>query len=219
MKYDLTLVMKSGALKLINEEISTPDMFLDSVSSVNLGPGNKYNYTLQLLIHGIHPDWKDEIHLNDGRFVISFATNIKAIRAFCLFGYDWINNLFGFSNQICEITASIRQSQCQLQIWVKDGFSSDSLSSRMEQIIQYFKTNHFGVDNSTDIISIDYNVNQGYKDFTFQRNTKFPSYSSIIERFVPGLKSQELTDDYDEVTYFKRSRKERREAPSFVDQV
>lgn len=227
-KYDLTVVsnvqpqQKNRVMQAI---IKNSTEFLDKVSQMDsLLP--YYNYQVSFFREGISPDMhKFQNGKESGHFVIFFSTNIQAFRSFCIFSVDWMNRSFDFSDNIEGILVSIKNHYWYMQIWVNDGYDSSKIVNR------YYALNGFlrgiiGI-NDQSLYQIGFQIHSkkanNYQDNPKAQAISIPTFQECIIKVAGESPSNNVDQtalfDLSVVNIHKRSRKERRLNPSYVDNV
>lgn len=205
--------------------IHNPTEFLDKISEMDsILP--YYNYQVSIFREGINPDlYKPQSGKEGGHFVIFFSTNIQAFRSFCIFAVDWMNKFFDFSENIEGVLVAIKNHYWYLQIWVNDGYTPSKIVNRYYALNGFLRAT-IGI-NDQSLYQIGFQIHS-QKTNSHQENLKaqaisIPTFQECISKVVGDLstsnKEQTALFDLAVVNLHKRSRKERRLNPSYVDNV
>lgn len=227
-KYNLivtTNVQPQHKTQVMQATIRNSNEFLDKVSEMD-SVLPYYNYQVSLFKEGINPDWyRTQNGKETGHFVIFFSTNIHAFRAFCILSVDWMNRQIDFFENIEGILVAIKAHYWYLQIWVDDGFTSSKIINRYYTLIGFLRDT-IGIADST-LYQIGF---QTHPQKTNNTNSNAKVHAITIPTFQECLKNmagEQFSDEKEDVAQFdlsvvnihKRSRKERRLNPSYVDNV
>lgn len=227
-KYDLTVVSNvqpQQKNKVMQATIQSYNEFLDKVSQMD-SVLPYYNYQVSFFREGINPDmYKPQNGKESGHFVIFFSTNIQAFRSFCIFSIDWMNRSFDFSDNIDGVLVAIKNHYWYMQIWVNDGYHSSKIVNRY-YALNGFLRGSIGI-NDQSLYQIGFQIH-AKKGNNYQENPKaqaisIPTFQECIIKTSGELSSNDIEQtalfDLSVVNLHKRSRKERRLNPSYVDNV
>lgn len=224
-KYHLSVVLtlpSQPQTEAKQADIQTWDDFLYQISSLDsLLPS--YNYQISFFKEGLTPDWSqpnENQHKQGGHFNIFWSTKVQAFRSFVFLCIDLMTNKIEFAPHIDGILVGIKYSYWHVKVWVDDGFISSRVSQRYSFLLNYFQ-NIVGKDDHNSF-KIGFQVHPTYRVYTAPHTPaiKPKTFQACINEVLGDAEEKpRLQFDLKVATQYKRSRKERRENPSYVDNI
>ena len=231
--YNFSVFIPSKSEQIYKLKISNFDEFIQALGKFDK-KFNIFDFQLILFKENVENKWEDPANKRGARFIIFFPSDILAVRTFCLLSYFWITKSFKFASNIVGIYSTVKQRKSSIQIWVDDGFDTKNLSERYSYLVDWMK-NVAGINE--DQVMIHYLLHPNYRVYrTGSSSTKqlslknelrvqaiqIPSFQYCISRLKSGESispTREPKFNLEVATTYKRSRKERRANPSYVDNI
>lgn len=199
--------------------ISSIEGFLAAISETDPIDITK-SYSFSLYKHQLKSN--DPANIDGGKFVIYFRTNVAAFRTFCLFSINWIKNMLQFGNNLVGGQVILSEPSYSIELWFDKYAKPNTISGIYQNLNDFIK-------QYTNIQCTDYCIefrvhpsSQPVIETTGMKSKSnhIPTFQSLINQLLCENPPEKLPlFNYDIAIYHKRSREERRQKKSTLDQL